>query len=67
VIPSPFGQPGVTFQLSLLTDTWAVFKNPRNEFPSIISYERKDDKLVAKDIGIQDGEPVTMIFNFVKK
>jgi hypothetical protein len=66
-LPSPFGKPGVAFNVKSYNSNKIVFENEDNDFPSLISYERIGSEVLKAEIsGIKDGETVVINFHFTK-
>lgn len=65
---SPSGQPTTEFAATHLSDTLAVFENPRHDFPRIIAYRRvAGDSLHARVEGPgRDGSPTGFVVRYAR-
>ena len=64
-IAQPSGRPPTEFKLTLATASKAVFENPKNDFPSSITYERTPSgNLTATIEGQQRGQARKQQFQF---
>lgn len=61
--PAPFGQPGVTFEATLIERGHAVFTAEGHDFPHVIEYKRlADGSFYSKAQGVEDGVEKTIEF-----
>jgi hypothetical protein len=66
--PYPFGQEGVSFPATEISETQAVFENPAHDFPRKITYEKlANDRLGVRVEGEGDGQPLVIDFELQRE
>ncbi|HLN95969.1 MAG TPA: DUF6265 family protein [Flavobacterium sp.] len=61
------GEKPVSFKRTSGTETTMVFENPAHDYPTRITYERREgDSLVATISGQKDGKPTSEVFRMKK-
>lgn len=56
----------VTFKMTKQTEQNLVFENPKHDFPQKITYQCKEDSIIAEISGMQDGKFVKERFGMVR-